>query len=36
MFHRDPAKARIAYRAFVAAGIDSSGHVPVPGTVTEV
>ena len=36
MFHPDPRKATIAYRKFVAGGIDCLGHVPVPGTVTEV
>lgn len=36
MFHHDPAKARVAYRNFIAAGIGPEGHAPVPGTVPEV
>jgi REP element-mobilizing transposase RayT len=36
MFHHDPAKARAAYRAFIAAGIDPNGQVLVPGTVPGV
>ena len=36
MFHHDPAKARAAYRAFIAGGIGLDGHVPVPGTVPEL
>jgi REP element-mobilizing transposase RayT len=36
MFHHDPAKARVSYRNFIAAGIGPEGHVPVPGTVPEV
>jgi REP-associated tyrosine transposase len=36
MFGEDPGRARLAYRAFIAAGTDTAGHVPVPGTVTGV